>query len=245
VEDQNLTKKEKRELARQVKKEEQEKKNKVQVLKKLFVWFLTACVVIFAGYKAWNWISTPTPEVAGETTEVRENDWVKGDPEAKVVLTEYGDFQCPACANYAPLVKRLSEETSKGLKVVYRHFPLTSIHKNAIPSAQAAEAAGRQGKFWEMHDTLYEKQTEWSDERDVKEKFIEYARILGLDEEKFKSDYDSDEVRQRIESDLSKALQLGLNSTPTFFLNGQKIAPRSYENFKDLVDDQIRGYNLQ
>jgi len=240
-----LTRREKRELAKEAKREVREKSDRTRSIKKLFIWFLTAGIVVFAGFKAWKWVTAPTPEVAGETTEVTEIDWVKGDPEGKVVLVEYGDFQCPACANYAPLVKKLSEETPVGLKVVYRHLPLTSIHRNAIVAARAAEAAGRQGKFWEMHDLLYEKQTEWSDERNAKDKFVEYAKVLGLDEEKFKSDFDSEDVRKRIESDSLKASQMGLSSTPTFFLNGEKVQPRSFEEFKDLVDDQIRGFNLQ
>lgn len=94
--------------------------------------------------------------------EVKVNDNVKGSREAKAVLIEYSDFQCPACQVYYPVVKQLTEELGNEILVVYRHFPLTTIHPNALPAAKAAEAAGKQGKFWEMHDMLFDKQSEWS-----------------------------------------------------------------------------------
>jgi len=240
-----LTKKEKRELAKEQKKDERDKTLFAQRVRKFLVWLFLAGIFLFIGFKTWRWISAPTPEVAGEAIEVKEDDWVRGNKEARVILIEYGDYQCPACATYNPFVIKLSEEFQEDLKIVYRHFPLITIHKNSMPSAQAAEAAGKQSKFWEMHDLLYDKQSEWAEAGDAKEKFSEYAKSLGLDEQKYISDYDSGEVKSLINSDLAKANSLRLNATPTFFLNGEKVQPRSYEDFKSLVETQIKGYTLE
>lgn len=232
-------------MAKEQKKKELEKNLMLAKLKKFLVWVVAGGLVVFIGVKTWNWISEPTPEVAGDAVEVTEADWVKGDVNAQTVLVEYGDFQCPACADYYPMLKRLLEEIPTGFKVVYRHIPLTSIHKNALISSYAAEAAGLQGKFWEMHDILYEKQTEWAEDTNAKEKFVEYAKGIGLNEEKFKADIESDGVKRLVEEDMTSANSMRINSTPTFFLNGQRIQPRSYEEFKKLVEDQIRGYSIQ
>ena len=169
------------------------------------------------------------------------DDWIKGGIRAGVTLIEYGDFQCPACASYAGVVKELASTFPNELRIVYRHFPLTQIHRNALPAARAAEAAGKQGKFWEMHDLLFEKQGLWSNEGNAVALFLEYAKSLGLDEEKFKRDYDSSEVRARIEAQLASANALGLNSTPSFLLNGKKLLnPKTLADFQALVEAAIK-----
>ena len=122
---------------------------------------------------------------------------------------------------------------------MYRHFPLRQIHPNADAAAQAAEAAGRQGKFWEMADLIFTGQKDWSASDDAKEKFEQYAQQLGLDLTKFKEDGDSSEIKQKIQQDLDSANAMNLSGTPTFFLNGQFIkGPGSYEEFKALVAKQ-------
>ena len=243
--EQNLTKRQRRELAREQKRMEKEGKEKTSKLKRYIGLVLVVAVLGWVGIKAYRYLTEPVPETLGQSIEIKDSDWVKGEREAKLSLVEFGDFQCPACADYHPLVKRLSEEFSKDLRVVYRHYPLIAIHKKAYDSSRASEAAGRQGKFWEMHDMLYEKQTDWANEGNHRDKFIEYAKVLGLDEEKFKSDFDSKEVEDKINADLASGTSLGVNATPTFFLNGQKVQPRSYEDFKKLVEDQVRGYTIE
>lgn len=243
MEDHPLTKKEKRELAKKQKSEEQEKKQVVNRVKKFLVWVFTAFVLVFLGTKTWSWITTPAPQVAGEAVEVKDTDWAKGKVDAPVTLVEYGDFQCPACADYYALVKRLTQEYPDNLRAVYRHFPLTSIHPKAYDASLASEAAGMQGKFWEMHDLLFEKQTDWANVSNHKEKFVEYAKELGLDEAKFKQDLDSNVVKEKINSQISSASSLRLNSTPTFFLNGEKIEPRSYDDFKNAVEEELKENN--
>lgn len=138
-------------------------------------------------------------------------------------LVEFSDFQCPAClAVQAPLKEILKKFEGK-VEFVYRFFPLVTIHKNAQMSAQAAEAASRQGKFWEMHDKLFATQGEWSTLTDPKEKFGGYADELGLDKAKFMTELDSQEVRDVINVDLLSTTRYRMSGTPTFYLNGAKI----------------------
>jgi protein-disulfide isomerase len=171
--------------------------------------------------------------------EITDTDHRKGNPEAKLELVEYADFQCPACAANEPVVKRLLAENGDWINFAYRHLPLKSIHQNAVPSAHAAEAANLQGKFWEMKELLYANQNAWATLPDATGKFLEYAKQLGLDENKFIADMDSSDVRSRVESDYQTTQSLGLNSTPTFFVNGEKIANQpTYDKFLELLQSK-------
>jgi protein-disulfide isomerase len=175
---------------------------------------------------------------------ISTEDWVKGNRDAKIVLIEYSDFQCPACGFYFSILKKLSEEFGENIAIVYRHFPLFSIHPNAKAAAYAAEAAGKQGKFWEMHDLIFTNQDEWINKKNVDEIFIKYAQSLNLNIDQFKKDFSSKEIKQKIENSYKNALKLGLDSTPTFFLNGKKIPnPRNYEDFKNLIIENINKIN--
>lgn len=172
--------------------------------------------------------------------EIREVDHVAGNPQAKATLIEYGDFQCPACAAAHPLVTQLKEDMGDQVAIVFRHFPLTNIHPNALPAAQAAEAAGRQGKFWEMHDLLFERQQEWSQSTAPVSFFNDYARELGLDLDQFGSDMDDPAILNRINDNRGIANQLGVSSTPTFYLNGQQINnPATYDQLKSQVESAL------
>lgn len=168
-------------------------------------------------------------------------DWTRGNAAvAKAVLIEYSDLQCPACASYHPVLKDLLAAEGDNLLLVYRHFPLRQIHQNSDLAARAAEAAGSQGKFWEMHDRLFDEQKTWSNLSDPTETFVTYAKDLGLDEAKFRSDLNSSAVRARVNEDLASGQAARVQGTPTFFLNGQKIQnPDNLNAFKQLVDDAI------
>lgn len=173
-------------------------------------------------------------------TPVSVSDNIFGPASASFTLVEYGDFQCPACAVFHPLVTRLfSEPELQGdLQFIFRHFPLTQIHTNAQPAAQAAQAAGIQGKFFEMTATIYEHQSVWeklptSNARDT---FLQYARELGLNTEQLGRDMDSSAVKDKIKNDIASGNASGVNATPTFFINGVKLAsPPSYEAFKQAI----------
>lgn len=246
MEEVKLTKRERRALAKEEKQKEHEKSVNARKIRKWTFGLLVILALTLGGYKLVKWINTPQEEQVPVSVTLGENEWSKGNYLAEVTLIEYSDFQCPACKTYYPLIRRLSEELGDELRIVYRHLPLVSIHKNAIESAKAAEAAGRQEKFWEMHDKLFEKQDDWSDDSNPEDKFESYAVELELDLEKFKSDYESSEVENDVNSDLTAANSLRLNSTPSFILNGRKIEnPRGYEDFKKIIEDEIRGYSLE
>lgn len=167
------------------------------------------------------------------------SDHVRGSATAPVTIVEYSDFQCPACASYEPMVQRLIKENPDKVRLIYRHYPLRSIHPNAQAASEAAEAAAKQGKFWEMHDVLFNTQTDWARKSNPEELFSEYARSLGLNLEQFKTDSESKEVRAKIDADYTSGTRSGVQGTPTFFVNGRQItSPRTYEEFKAVVDQQ-------
>lgn len=167
--------------------------------------------------------------------------WMLGKETAKAELVEYGDFQCPACAAYYPLVKQLAADFPDNLKISYAHFPLINFHQNALPAAYAAEAAGRQGKFWDMADLLFERQSEWSPVANPISIFQGYAGEIGLNAVRFAADSSSPEVKEKVEAQRQAALNAKLTGTPTFFLNGKKIEnPRSYQEFKTLIEKTIK-----
>lgn len=162
------------------------------------------------------------------------SDRVYGKRDAKVVLIEYGDFACPGCANAFPDVSKIKEEYKDNLAFVFRNLPLTSIHPNALAAATAAEAAGQQGKFFEMHDKLYQNQTNWdrisADQRSGV--FEGYARELSLNIDRYRSDVTSDAVKQKIERDRALARKAQADATPTFILNGQKLDETKWNTFE-------------
>jgi protein-disulfide isomerase len=149
------------------------------------------------------------------TLPVSKRDHILGPETAAVTLVEYGDYECPYCGQAHPIVKELLRRLRDQLRFAYRHFPLTQVHPHAEQAAQAAEAAGRQGKFWEMHDTLFENQ-DALDDVDL----VRYAMALGLDRSKFIQDMNDPAVIERIREDVYSGIQSGVNGTPTFFING-------------------------
>ena len=207
---------------------------------------ITLWIVFFAVIALLVWgiaVSVKKDQAAVGTLSlpVSAADWAKGATStSKVMLVEYSDFQCPACAAYEPLVTKALADFPNDLTLVYRHFPLITIHPNADFAAGAAEAAGNQGKFWEMHDILFEKQTEWEKTTEAVKTFSEYATTLGLDIEKFKIDMVSTETRKKINDLYRSGIQSGVKGTPTFFVNGKMIeSPRSEEAFNTLIKNAI------
>lgn len=174
---------------------------------------------------------------------ITADDWVKGSRNAKVTLIEYGDYQCPACASYSSFVNQLSTDFGADLAVVFRHFPLPQ-HKNAVPMIYAAEAAGRQGKFWEMSDLIYQNQNKWEFQSSVTNAVTEYAKTLGLNVDQFSKDMASADLKKKADEQILKNQNLDVISyTPTFFLNGKRISPKSYEEFKALITTAVTEAN--
>lgn len=154
----------------------------------------------------------PAPDPAGLT---KPNVKVS----SPVILEEYGDYQCPPCGLLYPELKQVEHEYGNQVQIVFHHFPLTKMHKNALAAAHAAEAARNQNKFWEMHDRLYRNQKEWSELEDPRPTFISYARQLNLKVEQFTSDMDSNLVDQRISADVARGAAAGVTGTPTVFID--------------------------
>lgn len=203
-------------------------------------WFLVIIALIIWGMVVAGKKSTNKNVSLPISNEISSTDWVKGNPLAKVTIVEYSDFQCPACAAYFPLVQKIVSENINNIRFVYRHFPLPQ-HQNAIPASLASEAAGKQGKFWEMYEMLFTNHDTWENSTDAKTTFTEYAKKLGLDITKYKVDVDSKEVLDKVNSDLKGGQDVGINSTPSFYVNGNKIQnPQSYEEFKKIIDEAIK-----
>ena len=160
---------------------------------------------------------------------------------APVRIEEFGDFECPPCGAFHPILKKMREEYGDKLYITFREYPLP-IHDHAIPAASAAEAAGMQGKFWEMHALIFEHQNEWKVAFDVRPIFEGYAKQIGLDVERFKRDVNSDRVEQRIFLDGKRARSMGVNSTPTVFLNDKEIpfTLLPEESLRVLIDNELR-----
>jgi protein-disulfide isomerase len=140
-----------------------------------------------------------------------------------VTIDEYGDYQCPPCGALHPIIKTLKGEYGDRIQFAFHHFPLTQIHSHALDASYAAAAAGLQGKFWEMHNLLYEKQSEWSEVGDFRPIALEFARKIGLDLPRFTRDIDGIQVVTIISEDMQRGALLGVSGTPTVFINGQLI----------------------
>lgn len=178
---------------------------------------VTLGILLGVGGLLWQFGNTTEKPITDIGGEMR---YKKG--EGMVVVVEFSDFQCPACQAVQDPLKQILAKYEGKVQFVYRDFPLTNIHKNAQMAAQAAEAAYQQGKFWEMHDRLFEKQPEWSGLEDPSEKFGEYVGELGVDKDQWRRDVDSQQTKDVVMKDLLAATQYRLTGTPTFFVNGIK-----------------------
>lgn len=171
----------------------------------------------------------------------------KGDLNAAVRIVEYSDFQCPACAGFASVFSEVFNNINEkygpsALSVTYKHFPLTSIHPNALLAGYSAEAAKLQGKFWEMHDKLFENQNEWGNAMDAGSKIEGYAKDLGLDMAKFIQDRDSKEVQKIVNDSLIEAKKLGLSHTPFVFMDGVEMEnlQLSVEYIQEVIENRLQ-----
>jgi protein-disulfide isomerase len=214
-------------------------KNETKIISGIILLTITAIVGLFI-------ISGNSPSNSTDPIDVEDGQLVRkeshktGNPKATVTIVEFADFQCPACAAAHPELKKLISEYQDEILFVHRHFPLPG-HQHAELTAKASEAAAAQDKFWEMHNKLFENQDTWSTKSNPKETLISYAKDLGLDTGKFESDLDNQELIDRIRLDKGDGLALGVDSTPTIYINGQKYeGERSYQSLKQLIDDLLK-----
>jgi protein-disulfide isomerase len=167
---------------------------------------------------------------------------IRGNPNAPVTLEEFGDFQCPPCGNFASFAEELLKQYDSRLRIVFRNFPL-SAHEHAREAALAAEAAGLQGRFWEMHDVLYREQAHWSNAPNARELFESYAGTIGLNVDQFRKDMDGDKAKERVDSDYARGDSLGVKLTPTLFINNQPVEPKDKnpEGVRAAIDAALAG----
>jgi protein-disulfide isomerase len=204
---------------------------------------LVAVILVVAGAV---WFTTrPDANASGITPGTMTNlaefgtEWGKGNPDAKLRIVEYGDFQCGACAYFHPIMQEVMEEFGDEVYFVWRHFPLVNAHQFATLAASASEAAGRQGKFWEMHDLIMRNQQTWSRGM-ATTMFLQFARELGLNDVQFQQDVRNPETLAKIERDYNSGVQLNLRAVPTFFFNGEMIRnPNDVNGFKALVREHL------
>lgn len=172
-------------------------------------------------------------------------DHVSGKVGSKVTLIEYGDFQCPPCGNIYPVVKSVTEKYQNQLQYVFRNFPIPDLHPNAKAAAASAEAAGLQGKYWQMHDKLYETQNDWSSLSSSERTsfFDSLAKGLNLDMKKFDADMSSSPVTSKINFDIALGTKVSVSGTPSFILNGKKLETSAYgteEIFKNTISAELK-----
>ncbi len=211
---------------------------------KVFITAISLILIFGFIFLAYILVNSPSQQnsVIAELKTVLPADHIKWSPDKKNVLVEYSDLQCPACKNFYFFIKEQLEATQSGevditknVTFVYRHFPLFQAHKNAYAAAYAAEAAGKQNKFFEMEGRLFDTQEQWSNNANPKEYFAGLAQELQLNIDTFKTDFDSKEVKNKVDADYLSGQQAGVNSTPTFFLNEEKVVVRSLDEFKKLL----------
>ena len=224
--------------------------------KKAWIIFAAICVVVLGGLiyiSSSNRldVSNIDPNSIQAASEKSGNiaDHVFGKTDSKVVLIEYGDFQCPGCGGAHPTVKMLTEKYKDQIAFVFRNFPIASKHPNARAAAAAVEAAGLQGKYWEMHNQVFENQSSWqnlsSNERGAF--FVEYAKGLQLDEAKFKADMESEAVGKKINFDQAIGKKAGAEATPTFLLNGKKLSDNDWKTdqaFEEALKNEMKAQGI-
>lgn len=209
--------------------------------KNILIWIGGIAATFILLFFAYKLTAGPQKTEFPELNQVRKDDHVKWSKESKNILVEYSDIQCPACKGFYDVLKTFESSGSADFVItqkttlVFRHYPLYQLHKNAFVAAYAAEAAGLQGKFWEMVDLQFSKQTQWSSLPDPTNFFVDLAKGLKLDVEKFKKDVASSEVKNKVQANLTEGESIGVNATPTFFLNGKRVNARSIDEFKNLL----------
>jgi protein-disulfide isomerase len=202
-------------------------------------WIILAVIIV--GFFGFVMFSKDDKAANSSSASSQGSQNFYGKEDSPVTVTEFVDFQCEACYAYYPYVKEVKEKYKDKVRFQVRNFPITSGHQFAFQAARAAEAAARQGKFWEMHDKIFEGQKVWERTQNPQSYFDQYAKEIGLDMNKYKADRDSSDVAAVINKDLADVKELGGTGTPTFAINGKKVdktAP-SVEALSQMIDDAL------
>ncbi|MGE0102833.1 MAG: DsbA family protein [Blastocatellales bacterium] len=211
---------------------------------KRFLPFILIAAVVAGALAAGVWMyqtqSTPAQTAAPATeTTAASSKPISG----AVLVEEFGDYQCPPCGAFHPEMNKIKAEYGDKIRFVFRHFPLSQIHPNARAAAHAAVAAGKQGKFWEMHNMLYENQNFWAELPDITPIVTSYAQKLGLDVNKFSQDLNANDVSSAVYGDYQLGISMGVTGTPTVFLNGQQLTNEEMtpENIREEINKRLKG----
>lgn len=211
---------------------------------KRFIIILAVIVLGFIGVIVFNNFSQSDQTVSTAGT----SNHTRGNLQSPVELVVYKDFECPPCAQFYPIEEQLYEDYKDKVKFTFKHFPIDTIHPNTRAAHRAAEAAGLQGKFFEMHSLIYQNQQQWETRSTTNPQpiFESYAQQLGLDLEKFKTDVTLDSTNKTINADINAGKQIGVNGTPSFFLNGKQLNTgeiNSLEAFAKKLDEALANNN--
>lgn len=211
------------------------------------------CIAIIAGLVASSRndrIDVSAIDAAVITNEREINDQVFGNRSADIVVFEYADFQCPGCGGAFANLQTIKSEYKDSIAFVYRHFPLLQSHPHAFAAAAAAESAGLQGKFWEMHDLIYQSQQAWSSMTSTERQaeFERYAESIGLNMEQYRNDLASKKVADKVNFDRALGVKVGVDSTPSLYIGSEKVSSDTVtdviqqqgDTFRDLLDEKIR-----
>lgn len=208
-------------------------------MSKQFWAVVVAIVIVLIGVFVFT-NNNKTDGSSGSSSSTKPSQHIEGEGKDGVTLVEYGDYECPYCGEYYATVKQVQSEYNTQMTFQFRNFPLVSIHQNAFAGARAAEAASMMGKFWQMHDLLYENQNQWAESSDPTTYFDQYAQQLGLNLQTFKTDYASDHANNVINADMAAGNKLGVDATPTFYLDGKEIqVANSQQAFETLINAAI------
>jgi protein-disulfide isomerase len=186
--------------------------------------------------------SVPLVKITSQAAPGARPETSIGPADAPVTLEEFSDFQCPPCGNLHGILKRVENDYAPRLKIIFRHYPLRQWHTNAFDAARAAEAAAAQGRFWEMHDRLFDEQRRWSKSDDARSIFLAYARAMHLDMDRFTRDMISPRVEARITADLERGDSIGVPGTPVVLVNGRQVSPErfSYVGIRGAIEKELR-----
>lgn len=209
-------------------------------MSKQFWAVIAAIIIVFIGIFALSGDKSEDKSSGGGNSKTLTQH-ITGNKDSGVRVVEYGDYQCPYCEQYHPVVKDIVERYKDQISFQFRNYPLMSLHANAFAAARAAEAASLQGKFWEMNDALYEQSNwnAWKDAGNPNPHFEKYAKQLGLDVTRYKADFASSKVNDLVNADLAEGGRLGITGTPTFYINGKKIEISKAESLENAIKAAI------
>jgi protein-disulfide isomerase len=226
-----MNKREQQKINKQQKQQAAQKKQQTQQLMvKVGMYVLAPLFLLLVLFSFFAQGPTYSP------VEIADNDHIRGNPETPVTITVYADFECPACATENQLMSRAWANIQDKAHLVFRHYPVTVTHPSAWEASLYAEAASKQGRFWEMHDYLFANQAIWASSPDPEQEFESYALELNLDMDQLRQDMESDEVVEKVRNDQRGGNQSGVRSTPTVFINGELVAASTVTRLVDLVN---------